>query len=496
MIHTDRNLKYLVSLVNELRKLPRETEWVEFKLNNSKPEMIGQYISALSNSAAFCGKINGYLIWGIENETHDVKGTSFDPGGVKIGNEALENWLLKLLSPKINFRFFCFEVEEKPVVLLEISQAHKHPVQFQGQEHIRIGSCQKKLKDFPERERKLWRIFDQIPFERQIAVNDVSSDEVLRLLDYPAYFELLSQPTPEGHANILHVLEAEDLICCTETRNWNITNLGAVLFAKKLDEFETVKRKAIRLIVYKGAGRIETLREREGNKGYSAGFEGLIEYVKNLLPVNEVIEKALRKTVPMYPEIAIRELVANALIHQDFSVTGTGPMLEIFDDRMEITNPGTPLVKVERFLDSPPRSRNEALASLMRRIGVCEERGSGVDKVVYQSELYQLPAPVFEVVEGSTRAILFAHRPYTEMDKADRVRSCYLHACLKYVNREFMTNTTIRERFGIETQNRALASRLIKEALEEGRIELYDELAAPKYRKYVPFWAKQVDGVD
>ncbi|MBN0308414.1 transcriptional regulator, partial [Pseudomonas aeruginosa] len=102
---------------------------------------------------------------------------------------------------------------------------------------------------------------------------------------------------------------------------------------------------------------------------YALGFEGLIDTLKTLLPANEEIGKAFRKEVPMYPELALRELVANAIIHQDFNLSGTGPMIELFERRMEITNPGVPLVDPQRFLDSPPRSRNEALASFMRRIG-------------------------------------------------------------------------------------------------------------------------------
>lgn len=193
----------------------------------------------------------------------------------------------------------------------------------------------------------------------------------------------------------------------------------------------------------------------------------------------------------MYPDLAVRELVVNALIHQDFFITGTGPMVEIFEDRMEITNPGVPLVDPERFLDTPPRSRNEQLASLMRRMGICEERGSGVDKVVSEIEQYQLPAPMFEVAGDTTRVVLFAPRPLSKMDKADRVRACYQHACLRYVGRDFMTNSTLRQRFGIEDQNIAQASRLIKEALEAGVILPYDEHAAPKLMKYIPSWARR-----
>jgi predicted HTH transcriptional regulator len=191
----------------------------------------------------------------------------------------------------------------------------------------------------------------------------------------------------------------------------------------------------------------------------------------------------------MFPELAVRELVANALIHQDLFVTGAGPMVEIFDDRVEITNPGEPLVDTQRFVDTPPKSRNEGLASLMRRFRICEERGSGIDKVVQQVELFQLPAPLFERPEGFTRVVLFAHKPLSAMDKADRVRACYLHACLCYVTRLSMTNTSVRQRFGIEPANKATASRLIREALDAGMIRLVSEDVADKLRAYVPFWA-------
>ncbi len=486
---TDRTPEYLIGLVHELRKLPAETEWVEFKENDSDPQEIGEYLSALANSAALCGKAHAYVVWGIEDATHAIVGTSFSPATAKKGNEELESWLLHLLSPKIHFRFFPVTVDGHPLVLLEIGHAFRHPVQFQHQEFIRVGSYKKRLKDFPEKERELWRIFDQTPFERIVAAESVSVDEALTLLDYPAYFALLALPLPDSREAILNALAADELVVRSDNGRWSIRNLGAILFAKRLADFSMLKRKAVRVIVYKGNSRVETIREQDGPKGYANGFEGLIAFINGLIPVNEVVQQALRKTVPMYPEIAIRELVANALIHQDFFVTGSGPMVEIFEDRLEICNPGFPLITTDRFLDSPPRSRNEVLASLLRRIGVCEERGSGVDKIVSQAEFLQLPAPVFEVVGESTRAILFSHRPLTKMDKDDRVRACYLHACLRYVNRDYMTNTSLRERFAIAPKNSATASRLIKEALVAKRIRPYDESVGKKFVKYVPFWA-------
>ena len=484
-----RSNEYIDGLVRELCKLPHETEWVEFKGNNQDPHLIGEYISALSNAAALNGKAFAYMVWGVEDGSHVFTGTSFSPASARKGNEPLETWLLRLLSPKIHFGFFELNLDGHSVVLLEIGRAFRHPVRFQNEAFIRVGQVKKPLKDAPERERELWRILDRTLFEDLPAVEHISSDEVLRMLDYTVYFDLLELPLPANREGILTALKNDNLIRACEAGGWDITNLGAILFAKKLGDFPQLKRKAIRVIQYRGAGRTDTLREQEISKGYASGFEGLITYIHGLLPVNEVIEKALRKTVAVFPELAVRELVANALIHQAFFVTGAGPMVEIFDDRIEITNPGEPLVDTQRFVDTPPKSRNETLASMMRRFRICEERGSGIDKVIAQIEIYQLPAPLFEVPEGFTRVVLFAHKPLIAMDKAERVRACYLHACLKYVSREFLTNASLRERFGVEEKNKAAVSRYIREAVDAGVIKPFDEDAARKLMKYVPFWA-------
>ena len=151
----DRTVDYLIGLLTELRKLPKETEWVEFKRNVAEPDEIGEYISALANSAALCGKTNAYLLWGVDDASHNIVGTVFKPSITKVGNEELENWLLRLFSPKIDFRFFEFQAEGHPVVMLEIGRAFRHPVQFKNQEFIRVGSYKKKLKEFPEKERTL-----------------------------------------------------------------------------------------------------------------------------------------------------------------------------------------------------------------------------------------------------------------------------------------------------------------------------------------------------
>ena len=374
--------------------------------------------------------------------------------------------------------------------MVEIPRAAHQPVQFQGVEYVRVGSYKKKLKDFSEKERELWRLFDRTPFELQVAAERISVADVLSLLDYPAYFKMLNVLLPETRDEILARLADDHMIEAQQGGYWNILNLGGILFASDLSKFRHLSRKAVRVIEYDGQGRVRTRREYPGRRGYAAGFEGLIGFLKGMLPENEVIGDALRKTVPMYPELAIRELVANVIIHQDFTISGTGPMVEVFDGRLEITNPGEPLMDIRRFLDTPPQSRNETLASFLRRVGICEERGSGVDKVVFETEFYQMRAPLFEVVEGHTRAVLFAHKPFTDMDKADRTRACYLHACLQYVQRKQMTNSTLRARFGIEEQNRSQVSRVISDAIEVGVIRPYNpESESRRHASYLPYWA-------
>ena len=137
------------------------------------------------------------------------------------------------------------------------------------------------------------------------------------------------------------------------------------------------------------------------------------------LSQNEAIEKALRTKVKLLPDDAIRELVANALVHQDLTLTGMSPVIEIYENRVEISNPGTPIVPVERFIDGY-QSRNERLADFMRRMAICEERSSGIDRVVSQAELMQLPAPSFESAHQRTVITVFGPKSFEEMSKDDR----------------------------------------------------------------------------
>lgn len=184
-----------------------------------------------------------------------------------------------------------------------------------------------------------------------------------------------------------------------------------------------------------------------------------------------------------------REAIANSLIHQDLYITGAAPVVEIFDNRIEVTNSGTPLVDVLRIIDNPPKSRNEKLASLMRRLKMCEELGRGWDRMVLACEAQHLPAPRIEVFQENTKVTLFSEISFSNISMEDKLWSCYLHACLMYIQGDALTNKSLRERFNVSETSAGSISRLIKEAISQGKIKALDPDTAKRYMRYIPIWA-------
>ncbi|RDD99721.1 MloB [Paracoccus pantotrophus] len=476
-------------LIDDLRARPAETSWLEFKENNADGPLIGKLVSALSNAARLADQHFAYLIWGIRDGDHEAVGTTFGPATKREQGQPFEIWLANRLQPGLDLRFEEVDYHGQRLVLLTIPAAATAPVEFDRTGYLRIGSATPRLSDHPERLRALWAKLQPYAWEAGLAAQFLTGDEVLARLDYANYFDLTGQPLPDNRAGIFDRLQADRLIQPDVGGHWNITNLGAILFAKRLSDFgPSVARKAIRFAAYGGTGRADTVTHRQdGQRGYAAGFQGLVDYIDGLLPRNEHIGSAFREERPLYPAIAVRELIANALIHQDMTITGAGPLIELFSDRMEITNPGAPLVSPDRFLDSPPRSRNEALASLMRRMCLCEEQGTGIDKVLTAVELHQLPPPDFRMEGEAVRVVFFAPRRFAEMTPEERVRACYQHAALKYESGQRMTNASLRDRLGIDAHNASQASVIIRQTLDVELIRAAD----PEHPRagYVPFWA-------
>ena len=288
---------------------------------------------------------------------------------------------------------------------------------------------------------------------------------------------------------IVEKMVDENFVSEMDNGNYSITNMGALLFAKDLNKFQHLKRKAIRVIQYKGAGRTNAIREEVFTQGYAMAFESICKYMISSIPQNEEITGSYRQKHIMFPEKAIREMVGNVIIHQDLMVRGSGPMLEIFDSRIEASNPGTLLVDVDRIIDTAPHSRNEAIASFLRIVHICEERGSGFDRMEESMSELKIPAPKVESADDFVRTKLYWYPSLNCWKKEDKIRTCYLATCYNHVNEIEVSNSVLRERFGVEEKNKSMVSRIINDTMGAGMIKLEDASAATKMRRYVPYWA-------
>ena len=491
-----KSVEYLRSLVKELIKLPAEIEHIEFKCNSDDQERIAKYIAGLSNSAALEEKPFGYLVWGVDNTTHEITGTHFNYRKSRKGNEELEAWLVRMLNPKINFHFYEVIMEpddngiEHKVVLLEVPCAEKEPTKYGSVGYIRIGSNLKPLADYPEKEAELWKHFDTTPYELRIARYNASGDEVIELLDFSRYYDLMENPVPRNREEILKNFSDEKFIRKNDAGTWDITNLGVLMIGKDIKKFEALYKKSVRIIQYKGKDRFDGIQEREFSGGYALSHEEIVQFIMAIIPQEEILDGPIRKKQYSFPEIAIRELLANIMIHQALDQKGSNPMVEIFENRIEFSNAGAPLVAIERIIDTVPVSRNENMAGFMHKCGICEERGSGYDKIIQITGQNKLLAPKIENQNNQfTKVVLFAKIPFELSSKEDRMRTCYMQACLAYVGFSAIGNADVRIIFGLSEKEKYKVSRIIKDTVEAGLIKPVDPETAPRYMRYIPYWA-------
>jgi predicted HTH transcriptional regulator len=476
------------ALLERLLAEPAESRWLEFKSNNCDPQDVGEYISALANAAMLEGRDRAFLVFGIEDKTKRKIGTKVRLTDQKKGGENLANWLSRCVEPRIMIDFHDFECEGLTFAIIVVEPSYDRPVRFNGVEYLRVGENKRKLIDFPEHERALWLATGRRKFEDAVALTNQSAADVLELLDVDPLFELSGEPRPRNDVELLRKMAERRLILDNLQGRFDITNLGAILLARDITAFPSIAGKSVRIIKYLGRDKSRSDLEQEGRRGYAVGFSGMMTFLMKRLPAEERYINGVRRMVPLYPETAIREVIANALIHQDLTVTGSGPVVEIYENRIEITNPGNSLINPDRMLDER-RSRNEKLAEAMRSLGLCEERGGGLDKTLLEIERQHLPAPEFVSSENSMRVILFGPRPFNAMTKSEKVRACFYHCVLRWLTHDYMSNSSLRDRFSLSQDDYQAASAVIAEAIRLGRIAPADPNQGKRNARYIPYWA-------
>jgi len=476
-------------LETSLGPIPHELNGLDWKQSLSpKKEHLPQHISAMANNPN-----GGFLVFGIDDQTAKPIGLQQSEAKAIVGQ--LANIGRDALEPPISIDHAMVDFRNVTLLFVHIQEHKTKPVHLRGKsiEHcyIRSGGTTRRAS---RQEVGALLLNSRNPCWEELRASTIlQPDKVLELLDIKTIYRLLERPFVPNDDELLRWLAEEKFVEPSQD-GYYITNFGAIAAAHRLINFEGLERKRIRLVRYKGLNKVETTDEDkiEGQKGYAIGFEGLIGHLIKILPHSEVIEKALRREVSVYPEPALRELIANALIHQDFTIPGTGPMIDIFDNRIEFINPGSlpPSKRLDRLIGTTPESRNEILASAFRRYRICEERGTGFLKVVTMVELFGLPPVAFEQGENYFKVTLYAPRKFAEMSQVERIEACYQHAVLKYFSSSAMTNTSLRDRLKMHEKQRTQVSNLIRDALDAGRIKRKDPTSSSsKFAEYIPYWA-------
>ena len=468
-------------LRDSLYPIPSELNELDWKSGLSdKSERIAQHISAFANM-----KGGGILVYGVNNDgtCFSITKDEIDKIVQTLGNIAHNN-----LVYSIPIEHSILDYEGYSLLFVYIPEQSDKPVHLRGKD-IYTSYCRsagQTVKMSRNQVKALIATSQGITFEEQVAKGELTKEEVLDLLDYKALYRILDKNLPKSEDSIIDRLT--DYKLCKQTGDyWTISNLGAVLFSKNLQNFPNLVGHEVIVRKYVGANNRQLEFEQHVTFGYAVGFEWLVDFIMRNTSTEHIDVK--RKEIPTYPRVAIREFVANALVHQDFGITGMPVTIEIFSNRLSVTNAGAPLNDINRLIDLPPQSRNEQLAQMMFTLGVCERRGSGIDRAIAAVEEMFLPPVKFTKGEQHTRVFLYPQKSLKDMTKQEKISACYQHACLVYENGDRINNKSVRERFELSKNDSSVASRIISDTLESGLIKPADiETASKKYMTYIPYY--------
>ncbi len=470
-------------LKESLEPVPSELNEIDWKGGlSSKTERLAQHISAFANQRG-----GGILVFGVNN---DASLFSMSSEEIEEINKTLGNIAKNNLAYSISLEHTVLEYNGHSLLFVYIPEQREKPVSLRGSDIYNsfTRSNGHTVKMSRNQVRESIALSDGFKYEERIVKDELTSDEVLSLLNYEQFFKMLDKNIPTSSDSILGMLKNYDFIKNASSSKWNITNLGALLFARKLSDFPTLLSRAFIVRKYVGLNNRQLETEQIGTKGYAVGFENLVDYIMKNTSFENI--EVLRENEPRYPRIAIRELVANALVHQDFSITGMPITIEIYSNRLVITNPGASLNDVNRLIDLPPHSRNEQLAQSLFMLGICERRGSGVDRAIAAIEEKNLPPIKFSSGEDFTRVTIYPQKNFKDMTQQEKIEACYQHACLRFQDNMSFNNQSLRERFQLDKNKVSVVSRIIADALEAGKIKLADEEGvSKKYVAYIPYYA-------
>jgi len=393
---SERSAAYLVSLVNELRALPTETEWFELKRNRYEPQQLGEYLSALANAACLAGQPRGYLVFGIDDATRDVVGSDFDPYATKgKGNQDLLPWLAAGLRPNTGFEPHVVAHPDGRVVLFEVGPANGEPVSFYGTPYIRVGTSKTELGKHPEKARALWTRGSDWSAE-------VCAAASLADLDPDAVAKAREQFVVKHPGQAAAVTGWDDTTFLNKARvlkQGAVTNTALLLLGRP--ESATLLSPAVAKIswILKDANNRELDYEHFGPPFLLVG-DRLLKRIRNLIVRALPSGTLFPQEIAQYDPWVIREALHNAIAHQDYRRHGRITVVEV-PDRVLITNVGDFLPgDVETVIrqDAPQALyRNPFLADAMVELNLIDTQGGGIKRMFETQRRRWFPLPDYDL---------------------------------------------------------------------------------------------------
>lgn len=471
-------------LEKSISPLPRELNELDWKASTARSERMGRHLSAFANYTG-----GGFLVYGISDDGN-IAGISEAQAELYSGQIA--NWARDLVQPEVRTHIFPFEFKGKTLLGVFIEEAFDKPVHQKGgtleDSYLRAGGHSRKMTRDEIRQSMMssrHQRFEEMPatLPAQVSQNWESQFDFLEFLKRTKF-------DSQEQDRIYEHLFAHKLLARINGR-YHPTNLGVMICAKDFAAFPSYERFAVRITEYVDKTKLQAKKDITMSAGISLSLDSIVKTVIDILPHSEIIKNATKQLASVIPPIALRELIINSIMHRDFTKTNSFITIEIFSDRIEITNPGglLPDISVDRLIDHPSVCRNEVLSDCMRKIGLAEERGSGVDNALIAIELWGLPPVIFESERDYFKAIILMPRTFNEMSKNERITAAYQHACLNKLMNKKTTNSSLRERFKFTSDETTKVGRLIADALESGKLKLANPNASRRDFHYLPYWA-------
>ncbi len=384
-----------IALLERLLSEPHELEWLEFKENNADPQTLGKNISALSNSACYRGKQRGYLVFGIEDDTHAVVGTSFDPLTQRYSNQPLQIWLSQNLHPNVKHEIHTIDYHGKRIVIFEINPTNDCPVKFQDKAYIRVGSSTTELYKYPEIERGIWQ--SHIDWSAQICKHASLED-----LDEIALEKARKEYKNKFPSKASEVDSWDDATFLNKTKltiRGAITNTALLLLGKP--ESSTLLTSAVAQINWELKNEQNEMIDYElFGMPFLLTVDQVLARIRNLVIRHLPSGTLFPIEVTQYDTWVIREALNNCIAHQDYTLRGRINVVET-PASLLMRNVGSFLPgNIEDVIqqDAPSEVyRNSFLAEAMVHLNLIDTQGSGIKRMFNTQRSRFFPLPDYDL---------------------------------------------------------------------------------------------------